>query len=186
MNGFAFIEFFSQEEATRAARGTYKISDIRLRVEPKETIEPSPRRNLSILTGGSPRNRYLADNEAMALMFQRGLSIGLANATASPAPSMAPPSFAPYPYYQALNPPTAFNPYIGQAVGLDNEASAHLQMQSNAFVPQPLNQYQYPQEVIPYGLGHFPPRQNTYQWPPANANAEGNPNSTGAAGGETK
>lgn len=147
---------------------------------------------MSILTGGSPRNRYLADNEAMALMFQRGLSIGLANATASPAPPMAPPSFAPYPYYQALNPQTAFNPYIGQAVGVDDEASANLHIQGNPFMPQPMTQYQYPQDMIPYGLGQFPARQNSYQWPPSNANADGNTapsgpsGPSGAAGGESK
>ena len=185
MNGFAFIEFFSQEEAARAARGNYKILDTRLRVEPKETIEPSPRRNLSILNGGSPRNRYLADNEAMALMFQRGLSIGFANATASPAPSMAPASFTPYHYYQAMNPQTTFNPYIGQPVGIENEFPSNIPLQSNAYMPQPLNQYQYTEEVFPYGLGQFPARQNTYQWPPSNATADGNIGS-GTAAGETK
>lgn len=185
MNGFAFIEFFSQEEAARAARGNYKISDTRLRVEPKETIEPSPRRNLSILTGGSPRNRYLADNEAMALMFQRGLSIGLANATASPAPSMVPPSYAPYPYYQAVNPPTTFNAYIGPTVGIENEVSSNIPLQGNAYIPQPLNHYQYSQEIFPYGLGQFPARQNTYQWPPSNEGADSNMSSSGNVGGET-
>jgi hypothetical protein len=140
---------------------------------------------MSILTGGSPRNRYLADNEAMALMFQRGLSIGLANATAAPPP-MAPPSFAPYPYYQALNPQAAFNPYMGQAVGIDDEISSNLQIQGSPFMPQPMTQYQFPQDMIPYGLGQFPARQNSYQWPPSNANADVNIASSGAAGEESK
>lgn len=122
----------------------------------------------------------------MALMFQRGLSIGLANATASPAPSMAQTSFAPYPYYQALNPQTAFNAYIGQAVGIENEVPSNMQLPGNAYMPQPLNHYQYSQDIVPYGLGQFPARQNTYQWPPSNVNADGNLSSSGAPGGETK
>lgn len=122
----------------------------------------------------------------MALMFQRGLSIGLANATASPVPSMAPPSFAPYPYYQALNPQATFGPYIGQNVGIENDVPSNIQIQGNTYMPQPLNQYQYPQEMISYGLSQFPARQNTYQWPPSNANVDSSISSSGATGGDTK
>lgn len=163
------------------------LSGVRLRVERKETIEPSPRRGLAVMSGGSPRNRYLADNEAMALMFQRGLSIGMANAASSPVSPVPPPTFTPYPYYQPMNPQSAYNPYADPNLGANNEASANVQIHGNAYVPQTITgQFQFPQGVPPYALSQFPTRQNTYQWPPNNTNSEMNPGSSGAIGEESQ
>ena len=187
VNNFAFIEFFSQDEAIRAAGGVYVLSGVYLRVERKETIEPHPRRGLSIMTGGSPQNRYLADNEAMALMFQRGLSIGMANAASSPVQPVPPPAFAPYPYYQPVNSPSAYNPYADPALAMTNEAPATLQVPGNTYLPQAMgNPLQYPQAVSPYTVGQFPARQNTYQWPPANPNGEMMSGSAGAVGEDSR
>ena len=97
------------------------LSGVRLRVERKEIVDTSPGRDMSF-AGGSPRNRFFADNEAMALMFQRGLSIGMANAAASQAPVMHPPAMHPpamhppvysqYPYYQPLSSQSAYGPFV--------------------------------------------------------------------------
>lgn len=185
MSSFAFIEFFSQEEAAHAARGVYMLSGVRLRVERKEIVDASPRRDMALCAGGSPRNRFYADNEAMALMFQRGISIGMANAAASHAPVMHPPAMHPpvygqYPYYQPLNSQSAaYGPFVGPAIGVDNETPANLQLQGSPYVSPTLGQYQYPQAVSSYAhFSHIPARQSTYQWPPSNLSGE-----NGAASG---
>lgn len=194
ISSFAFIEFFSQEEAAHAARGVYMLSGARLRVERKEIIDTSPRRDMSLFAG-SPRNRFFPDNEAMALMFQRGVSIGMANAAASQAPVMHPPTMHPpamhppvygqYPYYQPLNSQSAYGPFAGQAIGVDNEPSANL-VQGGPYVPPTLGQYQYPQAVSSYTqYSHIPARQSTYQWPP-NSSAGENGAASGTGGEESR
>lgn len=162
------------------------LSGARLRVERKETVEPGARRDLAVMSGGSPRNRYLADNEAMALMFQRGLSIGMANAASSPVQAIPPPSFTPYPYYQPMNPQATYNPYADPNLGVNNDTPANVQIHGNTYVPHTITgQFQYSQGVHPYALVQFPTRQNTYQWPPNNTNGEMNIGSSGAIGEES-
>lgn len=167
------------------------LSGVRLRVERKEIVDTSPRRDRSLFSGGSPRNRFFADNEAMALMFQRGVSIGMANAAASQAPVMHPPAMHPsvygqYPYYQPLNSQSAYGPFVGPTFGVDNETPANLQVQGGPYVPPALGQYQYPQAVSSYAqISHIPPRQSTYQWPPNNS-AGDNGGSSGAGGEESR
>lgn len=171
------------------------LSGVRLRVERKEIVDTSPHRDVSLFAGGSPRNRFFADNEAMALMFQRGVSIGMANAAASQAPVMHPPTMHPpamhppvygqYPYYQPLNSQSQYGPFVGPALGVDNETPANIQVQASPYVPPSLGQYQYPQAVSSYAqFSHIPARQSTYQWPP-NSSAGENGASSGAVGEET-
>lgn len=170
-------------------------SGVRLRVERKEIVDASPRRDVSLFTGGSPSHRLFADNEAMALMFQRGVSIGMANAAASQAPvmhspamhppAMHPPVYGQYPYYQPLHSQSAYGPFVGPTIGVENETTATLQVQGGLYVPPTLGQYQYPQAVSSYAqFSHIPARQSTYQWPPKNAAGE-NVASPGASGEES-
>lgn len=122
----------------------------------------------------------------MAFMFQRGLSIGMANAASSPVQHIPPPSFPTYPYYQQISPQPQYNAYGDPAIGITNETSAPLPIQGNAYMPQPMgNQFQYPQGVSPYALPQFTPRQNSYQWPPSNVTGEMNSGSSGAVGDES-
>lgn len=177
------------------------VAGVRLRVERKEIVDTSPRRDVSFFAAGNPRSPYFADNEAMALMFQRGVSIGMANAAASQAPVMHPPTmhspamhppaihppiYGQYPYYQPLNSQSAYGPFVGTAIGVDNETPANLQVQGGQFVPPTMGQYQYPQAVSSYAqFSHIPARQSTYQWPPNNSAGE-NGASAGAGGEESR
>ena len=176
------------------------LSGQRLRVERKETIEPNARRDISMLTG-SPRNRFFADNEAMALMFQRGLSIGMANAAASQAPAMQaptmqastmqaplmhPPAYGHYSYYQPISAQSAYGSYVGPTIGVDNETASTLQVQGGPYLPPTLSQYQYPQGVPSFTqFSHVPARQNTYQWPPNTSTSENNGVPSGTGGEES-
>lgn len=166
------------------------LSGMRLRVERKEIIDSSPRRDVSLFAG-SPRNRFYPDNEAMALMFQRGVSIGMANAAASQAPvvhtsAMQPPIYGQYPYYQPLNPQSAYGPFVGPALAVDNETPANVQVQGSPYVPPAMGQYQYPQAVSSYAqFSHIPARQSTYQWPPKSSAGE-NGASSGAGVEESR
>lgn len=174
VNAFAFIEFFTQEEAAQIpTKGTFVIAGARLRIERKESVDPFTRRD-SFRSGGSPNPRLFAESqEAMAMLFQRGVSIGMANAAASQAQAMPPPVYAPYSYYQPYSQPQ-YGPYVAPNAPNENETSTGLQVHGNTYMPQAMGgQFQYPQGPPQYvHYQQCQQRSDYYQWPPGNPNSE--------------
>ena len=179
MNAFAFIEFYTQEEAAFVVQAVWHLGGVRLRVERKEWVDPATRRFSPIKAGGSPPDRFYTDpQEAMAVLFQRGVSIGMANAAASQAQTSPPPVYSPYAYYQPYN-----QMMYGSYPQMDTEASPGLQAQGNPYMPMPMpmGQFQYPQAST--YTAQYPPASNrpVYQWPPANSTADATATSTTAS-----
>ena len=165
MNAFAFIEFYTQDEAAFVVQAVWHLAGVRLRVERKEWVDPATRRFSPTKAGGSPPDRFYTDpQEAMAVLFQRGVSIGMANAAASQAQASPPPVYAPYAYYQPYN-----QMMYGSYPQMDTEASTGLQAHGNGYIPMPMGQFQYPQASA--YAAQYPPVSNrpVYQWPPANS-----------------
>ena len=165
MNAFAFIEFYTQEEAAHVVQGSFALAGVRLRVERKEWVDPASRRFSPVKSGASPQDRsYAESQEAMAVLFQRGVSIGMANAAAAQAQASPAPVFAPYAYYQPYN-QMPYGSYV--STQMDNEASAGLPAHGNGYMPQVMGQFQYPQ--APTYVQYQPASQRPkYQWPPVN------------------
>ncbi|KAL9609965.1 MAG: hypothetical protein Q9167_005293 [Letrouitia subvulpina] len=197
VNTFAFIEYRSQEEAEYATRLIYELGGNRLRVERKESLEFVGRRDMSSFTGGSPRNHMFTDSpEAMALLFQRGVSVGMANAAASQTHTLSPSVYAPYQLYQPLT--TQYGSFTAPASQLDNEPQNSLPVQGNQYLPhsispalsqamppavQTYSAFQLPS--LPPGSSqyiqhpHWHQRTSNYQWPPI-APGGGSSNATSA------
>ncbi|KAL8993412.1 MAG: hypothetical protein Q9169_006361 [Polycauliona sp. 2 TL-2023] len=135
VNTFAFLQFHTPEEAEIAARLFYQIEGHRLRVERKECAESLAQRE-SALSGGSPRNRFPnSAQDAMAMLFQHGVSVGLANANASQSPTTAPSMYTPWSNYQQFGlPPVPTMPPAGQYI--ENEAQGLPTTHASTFIPQ--------------------------------------------------
>ena len=154
---------------------TISLQGSRLRIEQKESIDPYSRRDLATASGGSPRARYLAESQdALAMLFQRGVSVGMANAATSQAQIMPTPHYstAGYPYYPAFN-QTQYGQYFPQAtISVDNESNSGLQIHGNPYIPNGTSSVQYPTAPPPYiPYAQYPqaaPRPTNYQWPPPN------------------
>lgn len=153
------------EGALAAIQASPRIyGNSRLRVERRESTEPSSRLNTFITSGGSPRAPYLGEShDQMAMLYQRGLYAGLTQAVQAQA--MPPPLWAGVPYYQ----PYDASQY-GQAAGIsavpsENNTAAGLQTHSSDYMGQPVSQVQYaqpPAQYIPYP---HQPHRPFYQWP---------------------
>ncbi|KAL8734416.1 MAG: hypothetical protein Q9181_003219 [Wetmoreana brouardii] len=187
VNTFAFIQFCSIEEADRAACYLYQLQGHRLRVERKESVESLARRD-AMFSGGSPRNRPSANSQkTMELMFQRGVSVGMANATASQSPTAAPSIYPAYNTLQHYSVPH-FAPAASPSRVIEHEPSQGLQAHAPAFVPQSLQhgmapmlgQYELP-TIMQAQTAQYTPtnawtqRTTNYQWPPAASAAQGSP-----------
>ena len=120
------------------------------------------------------------------MLFQRGVSVGMANAAASQAQPLSgvgiglttPSNYAAgaYPFYSAYN-HSQYGHYFPQAgIPMENETPSTLQMHGNLYMPNAMSQMQYPTAPPQYvQYPHFSqpaPRSTTYQWPPANTNTE--------------
>ncbi|KAL8991495.1 MAG: hypothetical protein Q9177_000119 [Variospora cf. flavescens] len=176
-NSFAFIQYYTVDEAKHALNYRYELGGSTLRVEPKESAATLARRE-TMVSRGSPRNRFQANKETMELLFQHGVSVGIANANASQSPTTASTLYAPYPAY-ALPGIHQFAPINAPTHLMENEGSPGLHAHSNAYVPQPVqhvipqgfSQYQVP-TIAPAQTTHYIPRPNlaqrttNYQWPP--------------------
>ncbi|KAL8922203.1 MAG: hypothetical protein Q9172_003664 [Xanthocarpia lactea] len=177
VNTFAFLQFHTVEEAEIAAHLFYQIDGHRLRVERKESAESLAHRD-TMFSGGSPRNRFPANpQDTMALLFQHGVSIGMANANASQSPTAASPMYTPWSNYQHFGLPHMATMPSGTRI-MENEAQG-LQAHPSAFGPQSLphgmtpalGQYQMP-TITPAQTAHYMPygnmaqRTSNYQWPP--------------------
>ncbi|KAL8708272.1 MAG: hypothetical protein Q9220_006849 [cf. Caloplaca sp. 1 TL-2023] len=184
VNTFAFVQFRSVEEAENAACLLYQIEGHRLRVERKETAETLAHRE-AMFSGGSPRNRFpINPQDTMAMLFQHGVSVGMANATASQSPPPAPSLFTPFNSYQQFGMPAFQSPIATSSRLIEDEGSAGMHGHAHAqnFVPQSLQQGispalgQYPMPTIsPAQTAQYLPyngwtqRTTNYQWPPVSS-----------------
>ena len=151
------------------------MQGVRLRVEQKESIEQNNRRDIAMMSGGSPRGRYLAESQdALAMLFQRGVSIGMANAIAVqaqalPASSYGAGAYSYYPPYNQSQYGHFFNP---AAASFEGESPSSVQMHANPYASTAVSQIQYPKAPQQYAqYSQYPPpapRPSNYQWPPAN------------------
>ncbi|KAL8968761.1 MAG: hypothetical protein Q9183_002311 [Haloplaca sp. 2 TL-2023] len=110
-NVFAFIRFWTMDEAERATWFPYQLGGHELRVEPRQSAEALARRDAPF-AGGSPRTRVAArsSQQTMAMMFQQGVQIGMANATASQLPAVAAPMYPAYNATQSQGAATSMYP----------------------------------------------------------------------------
>ena len=186
VNIFAFVEYTSYEEAAFAISQVITFQGSRLRVEHKESVDVHNRRDMSIVSGGSPRNRFIADNqEALAILFQRGVSVGMANAAAQaqslPASAYASGAYSYYPHYNQ----SQYGPYMSPTTTIESESPANMFVHGNQYMPPMMGhvgQMQYPTappQYVPYSQYQQPtPPQasvarSNYQWPPP-VNTTGN------------
>lgn len=160
-------------------QGNFSLAGVHLRVERKEWVDPATRRFSPMQAGGSPRDRLYADSqEAMAILFQRGVSIGMANAAASQAQASPPPMYPPYAYYQPYS-QMQYGSYVGANPQMENEAATGLQAHGNTYMHMPMGQFQYPQS--PTYVQYAPVSQRpVYQWPPINSADDATTTSTNA------
>ena len=168
INTFAFIEYRLYDEAMLAVvHGSTAIPGIHLRVEPKDSVDPLTRREV-LNASGSPRNRYYNNDthEAVAL-FQRGVSIGMANA-GSQMHTTAPPVYPAFQYYHPYCNPY-YPQYANTAPAADTDGSHSMQAQASTYPPSALGQLHYTPVVPPsyvHNASHAP-RASDYHWPTA-------------------
>ncbi|KAL8845345.1 MAG: hypothetical protein Q9176_000516 [Flavoplaca citrina] len=177
VNTFAFLQFHTVEEAEIAARLFYQIDGHRLRVERKVSAESLAQRE-HMFSGGSPRDRVSSNaHDTMAMLFQHGVSVGMANAGATQSPTSAPPLYTPWSGYQHFG----LSPMVTMSAGsrLDNDTQGVPAAHPSTFVPPSfssgmspaLGQYQMP-TITPAQTAHYMPygnmahRTTNYQWPP--------------------
>lgn len=197
MNGvniFAFIEYTSYEEATFATSRVVTLQGSRLRVERKESVDVLNRRDMSMVSGGSPRSLYIADNqEALAMLFQRGVSVGMANAAAqahaSPAAGYGSGTYSYYPQYNQ----SPYGPYVSPTTIMDGDSPNNAQTHGNLYIPPvmgQMGQMQYPS--APLACVQFPqypqplPARSNYQWPPLTGTTNNDTTSATPAATEAK
>lgn len=158
----------------------YQLGDNVLRVARREAAGSLARREV-LVSRGSPRNRFQADRDTMEMLFQQGVSVGMANANvnASQSPTAAHSLYTPYNSYTLTGVPQ-FAPIAAPSQMFENDGSPGLHGHAQAFVPQTvqhvvpqgLGQYQMP-TITPAQTTHYMPhthlaqRTSSYQWPPA-------------------
>ncbi|KAI4168588.1 MAG: hypothetical protein LQ348_007461, partial [Seirophora lacunosa] len=177
-NAFAFIQYYTVDEAKHALNYRYVLGGSTLRVEPKESAASLARRE-SIVSRGSPPTRFQANKETMELLFQHGVSVGIANANASQSPNTASTLYTPYHAY-ALPGIHGIAPIDAPNHLMENEGSPGLHAHShhpfasqslNHIIPQGFGQYHVP-TIAPAQTTNYIPRTNLaqrttdYQWPP--------------------
>ncbi|KAL8691632.1 MAG: hypothetical protein Q9218_003187 [Villophora microphyllina] len=188
VNVFAFIQYVSIEEADRAVTYCYQLEGLRLRVERKVSADSLARRD-TLYSGGSPRTRMSTNPQnAMALVFQQGISIGMANANASQLPTAASSMYPAYNTFPQYGMPQ-FAPATGSNRLMENEASQGLHAHAPTFVPQSLQhgiapmlgQLEMP-TIMQAQTAHYTPsvawtpqRTTNYQWPPVNSVGQTSP-----------
>ena len=180
MNIFAFVEYHDHDEVAFATQQVVTMQGVRLRVEQKESIDQYNRRDMAMVSGGSPRDRYFAESQdALAMLFQRGVSVGMANAAASQAQALPAPNYGAgaYPYYPTYNQSQYGQYFNPAAIPFESESPSGAHMHGNLYMPNGMAQMQFPTappQYIQYPQYPQPaPRPTNYQWPPAkDGNAE--------------
>ena len=176
MNAFAFIEYMIPEGATAAIGASPRIyGNARLRVERKESTDPSARFDTSLTLGGSPRSPYFGEShDQMAMLYQRGLYAGFNQA--AQAQAMPPPVWAGFSYYQPFDPSQYSHFTSPSPMPNDNNnngtALANLQSHSTGYTPHPISQLQYPHNSAHSVQYPQQQAQASYQWPPAGSTTE--------------
>ena len=169
------------------------MQGVRLRVEQKESIEQYNRRDMATMSGGSPRGRLLTDShDALAMLFQRGVSVGMANAMAAQAQALPGTSFGSgaYPYFPPYSQSQYGQYFNPAAIPFESDTASNLQSHTNLYASTGMSQIQYPkaaQQYIQYPQYSPPaPRPTNYQWPPANDSNTDTDASVNANGGEAR
>ena len=121
----------------------------------------------------------------MNVLFQRGVSLGMASAAASQPQNPASSVFGPYQVYPPYN-ISQYNPFAVQSGLVENDASHGLHIHANSFgrqtvpptLPQTLGQFNVP-TISQSQTAHYMQypswvqRTNNYQWPPVAPSSEG-------------
>ena len=155
------------EGAAAAVQASPRIyGNVRLRVERKESADPSGRLNTYMTSSGSPRSQYMGDpHDQMAMQFQRGLYAGLSQA--AQVQTAPPPMWAGYPYYQQYD-PSQYGHFTGAPVVQSDTATASsLQAHAHGYAAQTVAQAQFPQTPTQYVPYQPQLSRTSYQWPPA-------------------
>lgn len=158
VNTFAFVEFRTAEAAALATNSGTIMNGCRLRIEPKvDTF----RRDQAV--SGSPIRPPVNDQQdAMARLFQHGVSVGLATA-ASQAQSVQPPVYGAYPYYH----PTQYGSFANQpAQPVENDVPMPLATHAGAYSNQEPGHYPHvqPSSIAVYTQYTSYPTRLPYEW----------------------
>lgn len=194
MIAFAFIEYSTAEEAASATEGVFMLFGSRLRVQQKANLYLNPSRYGHALTHTRPMaNRFNPDNEALSMIFQRGVSVGMAKATNFPGASVAqsaipPPAvqyplnsqffgrqnpppiaqgtYAQYPFYPSPPPPPPPPPNLPAGPMTFGPS-----MPAGSYLNPPVHDFHYPPTAAQYlHQAHISSRTPpTYTWPVANS-----------------
>lgn len=196
---FAFIEYSTAEEAAIATQGVFMLLGSRLRVQQKENLYLNTNRFGHAFTHTRPMaNRFNPNDEAISMVFQRGVSVGMAKATnfqgAGVAQSGIPPHAIQYPlnsqFFGRQNPPLSQGTYaqypfypspppnlpagamtFGPSMpDYQTEIPTGIRMPDGSYLNPPMHDFHYPPTAAQYlHQAHISSRNPTYQWPVANS-----------------
>ena len=100
VNTFAFLEYEHPQSASVAVQaGSQNFQGLQLRIEHREPSHIGSRGAHTF--GGSPRRNGAIDSPEFLAAFQRGVSVGIGQATQTLIPH---PYYGPYSYYPAIEP----------------------------------------------------------------------------------
>ncbi|KAL9100380.1 MAG: hypothetical protein Q9163_004238 [Psora crenata] len=175
VNAFAFIEYENPHAAALAVQASPRVYEgFSLRVEHKESSGAPSRPLLGL--GGSPRHMEVPSPQEVLAAFQRGVSIGMNQATH--AQIMPPPVYPPYPYYPPYDPSVTAQNVPATTSG--NDAPTGPQAYGSGYMAAPPGHMQYPATPAPYGHYSQSAQPYTvpnsliplYQWPPVSASTD--------------
>ena len=160
VNTFAFVEFRTPEAAALATNSGTVMNGCRLRIEPKvDTF-----RRDQVVSGSPIRLPVFDQQDAMARLFQHGVSVGLATA-ASQAQTVQPPVYGAYSYYH----PTQYGSFANQQAQhavVENDAPIPLPTHTGGYANQESGQYPH---IQPSSNAAYPqyttyPLRAPYEW----------------------
>ncbi|KAG8534246.1 uncharacterized protein KY384_001090 [Bacidia gigantensis] len=144
VNAFAFIEYDNAQSAALAVQaGSLAYQGLQLRVEHKEPYNSPLRSSPSF--SGSPRRPGLLDSQDMIIAFQRGVSMGMSQATQA---QLMPPPF--YPQYQYCAPYSNSSSHSTMPPSTNDAATAGTQVFTAGYMGPVSGQYSYTGAPAPY------------------------------------
>lgn len=175
---------------------------LRLRVQQKENFYLSSNRFGHIPTQTRPgANRFIAsDDEAMAMIFQRGVSVGMAKATSFQGgsvaqssipqptiqypvssqffgrqnPPMAQGTYPQFPFYSSANIPAGAMTFSPSMLDFQTEIPTGIRM-VDGYLNPPIQDFHYPSPTAQYMQHpHISTRPPAYQWPITNSTPDPN------------
>ena len=164
VNTFAFVEFRTSEAASLAINSGTIMNGCRLRIEPKVDLQ----RHNHVFAGSPIRPPMFDQQDAMARLFQHGVSVGLA-AAATQAQNVQAPVYGPYSFYH----PPQYGPFSNQTMqhaAIDNEIPMALHNHAGAYTNQETGSYTNTQPSPPTGLPQCTgyPLRGGFEWDHAN------------------